>query len=200
MEIQLETIINEFYQKRHSRLKECAINSLKTIRKQHLWGELISESFFYITKNKEKLRPQIEVGNIEACLVRWMDSQINWSNSHFRKLYVNSNKKMDKMTVEMEVENLELFDEDSEAEYQERQEIARQRLKPIYETLENIPVDKRILFDLVYNQGINTSGKLEKYYQENIPIEAPGRKSCYLQLVQLKTILLSGQTQNKNHR
>ena len=76
-------------------------------------------------------------------------------------------------------------------------EETQDKISLIYATLENLPIDQKILFDLIYNQGYNTSSKLQLYYKNNMPkgYKVLERTSCWKQMCNLKNMLTSGATQ-----
>ena len=182
----MDKIINTFLTQRYNYLLECANNILKLIKRQDLKYELVNDAFFYISTNKEKLKEELETGKIEAVVVRWMTMQINWNATHFKKSWIYPNKYR---TQKLLLENLEsyvILDDVIPKEELYETEIENQnKINYINTTIPKLDLDQQILFDLVYNKGINTSGKLAKHISIS-------RTSCYYMIKELKEKLKNG--------
>lgn len=160
----MEQIINNFFAKRYDYLYECAFNSLKLIKRTELANELVTECLFHIQTNKDKLKKQINQGQLESICVRWMVMQVKWNSTKFKQNWIYSHK----YESEMEFEKLEAYtstpDESKTEEELLQYEIETQdKLNHIKQFIEQQPLDQRLLFDIIYNKGYNTSGKLSKY-------------------------------------
>ncbi len=156
----LDKIINNFYNKRYSYLIECAQNCLLSIKRQDLKGELVTESYLYITNNKEKLKDLLENNKIEAIAVNWMKMQIKWGNSSFKRDWVyknNKNQSIDTISIVIADEEI------TEEEYLQEEKEIQDKVNYIYDKISNSSLDKKLLFDTYFNLGINTCGKLSKY-------------------------------------
>lgn len=160
----MENIINDFFAKRYDYLTECSFNILKKIKRTDLATELVTECLFHIQSNQDKLEKQIKEGKLEAVCVRWMMMQVKWNSTTFKQNWIYSHK----FESEMEFEKLEAYtlqedDSKTEEELLEYELETQDKLNHIKQYIEHQPLDQRLLFDIIYNKGYNTSGKLSKY-------------------------------------
>lgn len=198
MQNKLEQTINDFFQSNHKEIKTWAVNCLKLIRRTDLWADLVSETYLYTIKFQDKLQPQIEKGQLKACVIQYMSGQVNWSNTTFKTKFIKSNQHISDLEIELADQYFNHSEEEQdEEEFFQEEKFIQDKLGMIYSNLAQLPVDQRILFDLIYNQGYNTSSKLQKYYADNMPnsFKAPARISCWRQMSNLKYMLTSGATQ-----
>jgi hypothetical protein len=159
----LKEIINKFFESRHKYLLECSNNILKLIKRQDLKYELITEAYLHITSNEEKFKELILEGKIESIVVNWMTMQIKWSNTRFKKLWVYKDSKI----TGTELENVEMYsiidDDMTEEEYLEIQKDKQDKLTHIIITMSNEQLDKQLLFNDMFKNGINSAAKLAKH-------------------------------------
>lgn len=189
----MDKIINTFFTQRYNYILECANNILKLIKRQDLKYELVNDAFFYISTNKEKLKEELENGKIEAVVVRWMTMQIKWNATHFKKSWVYPNKYHTQKLLPENLESYAILDDVIPEEELHETEIENQnKINYINTTIAKLDLDQQILFDLVYNKGINTSGKLAKHISIS-------RTSCYYMIKELKEKLKNGYKTYKNN-
>jgi len=175
----MDTIINNFFNTRYDYVLNCANNILKLIKRQDLKYELVNDAYIYIQANQEKLRPVLEEGKIEAVVVRWMTMQIKWSDTQFKKAWVYPNKHHTSSLLE-DVESYVILDDTTPEEELLQQEIDIQsQLNHIHDVISNSTLDQQLLYNDVFNLGINTSGKLAKH-------TGISRTGCYYMIKGLK--------------
>ncbi len=184
-----EDIVNQFFSEKYNYLIECANNILKLIKRQDLVYELIGDCYLHITTNKEKLNDLIINGNIEAISIRWMTMQIKWKDTQFKKAWIYPNKHHTSRLLD-DVESYAIIDNIIPEEELLAYEIETQdKLNYLYAKINNETLDQKLLFNDVFNLGINTSGKLSKH-------TGISRTGCYHMIKNLKDNLRNGYTES----
>ncbi len=177
--------IDEFFTNRYDYLNECAYNCLKIINKTHLKSELVSELYEHLTQNESKLSKLIMDNQIEAIAVRWMKMQIVWSKTKFKNAWTNPGKqfldvqfdKRDEYDEKMgKFKQLDDVDELIDDGTNKKSLLVKTH---IYNYVHSETLDQRILFETVFQNGYNTSGKLAKY-------TGISRTGCYFLIKKLK--------------
>ena len=186
----MEKIINKYFTERYDYILECANNILKNIKRQDLKYELVNDAYIYVQTNQEKLKDILEQGKIEAVVVRWMTMQIKWKDTQFKKAWVYPNKHHTQKLLD-DVEAYAILDDTIPEEELLETEIENQdKLNYINMTIANDTLDQQLLFNDVFYNGINTSGKLAKH-------TGISRTGCYYMIKYLKDKLKNGY---KNHK
>lgn len=199
----MDKIIDNLFTTRYEYLHECATNILKQVKRLDLAAELVTDCYFHIKNNKEKLSKQIEDGILEAVVVRWMTMQIRWQNTQFKKTWIYNDNIIINVTQLQAIgkQNNDINDNDSdlftlksillqdetipEEELLEIEIENQDKLNHIKYNLDNLSLDQRFLFDDFFNRGINTSNKLAKH-------TGLSRTNCYYIIKQLKANLKNG--------
>jgi hypothetical protein len=151
----LETI-DLLIHKRNKYIYQCAKNILKKVRRTDLYQELVSECYLYVYSIKDKLVNATD-NEIESVIINWMNYQIIWQGTHFKKKYIYGNNQDENINIETIDEPLD------EEDILEKEMDFQNKLDAILIKVNQLPLDKKILFDVVFNQNINTSGKLAKH-------------------------------------
>ncbi len=179
--------INELFNTRYEYLLNCAKNILKLIRRQDLKYELVTDLFFYLNNNKEKIQPQIDKGKLEAVAVRWMTQQIKWPDTKFKADWVYPSK----FTTSAAFDTVEAYiihdDEISEEDYLSQEKEIQDKMNHVQFVVSQLPLDKKILFEDVFLKGINSTGKLASHTNLS-------RTGCYYLIKDLKFQITSGWT------
>lgn len=182
----MEKRINEVFNNRYDYLLECSNNILKLITRQDLKYELVGDAYLHLNKIKDTLSIDI---NVESVIVRWMTMQVKWKNTQFKKNWVYPNKHITQSLLE-DVESYVIIDETiPEDELLSNEKEIQDKLNHIYNQLKNMSIDKKFLFENIFQQGINTSGKLSRY-------TGISRTSCYYLIQDLKKQLSNGYKTN----
>jgi len=165
--------LNEYLEKNYKFIYKAAYNILNKIKRNDLTNELVNDVYLQIAKNIESFE-NLTDSMIEAIYIRTMDKQISWSNTKFKKQYIDSQGYLN-IEIAIEIQNEGIINEDillesnvlDEIEANELEiEISKQnkeKKNTIYFNLEKMSEDKKIIFDLYVNQGYNTYGKLAAY-------------------------------------
>ena len=192
------TELNTLYATRYTYLLECAFNSLKLIRRTDLAETLLTDAYVYIESNQDKIRDknnqleEFDSSLLESIVVNWMYKQCIWSKTSFKinwvykqKLDINdavdvdgSSKNDDGYGFNDDILNyINSLTDEEEMLHNEFQH--QSKINIIKDYVSTLSTEHQILFDIVFNKGINTSGKLSKYI--NI-----SRTKCWQTLVEFK--------------
>jgi lipid II:glycine glycyltransferase (peptidoglycan interpeptide bridge formation enzyme) len=180
-----QQIINDYFSIKHKYIYECANNILKKQGRTDLASELVSEACLYLLED-DRIQPKTP-SEVEGILVNWMNKQIIWQKTAFKKKYIEGQTVPLKDSYkpnwlgELDFECLENNEEDmleKEFEYQNK-------LNIIQVNLAEMDYDKKVLYDLVFNQGYDTSGKLAAFIKLS-------RTTCYFLIKDLKEKLKNG--------
>lgn len=164
-----DKIISDFFNSRYEYLIKCANNILKLIKKQELTQELVSDCYLYIIENIDKLEEKIIQGKIEQMCVRWMTMQVKWRNTQFKKNWVYNDEHKtyldDKLHHNNDATLLDaiMIEEDDEETILQKEMEYQNKINHIETMVQQLPIDKKLLYDIIYVQGHNTSGKLSKF-------------------------------------
>jgi len=162
-------IISIYFTERYDYLIKCATNILKLIKRPELSQELVGDCYLYIIDNIDKLEDKIIDGKIEQLCVRWMTMQIRWRDTQFKKNWVYNDEKKTYLDDAMHSNNnLTLLDaimieEDDEETILKKEKEHQDKINHIQTFIQKLPIDKQLLYDIIYIKGHNTSGKLSKF-------------------------------------
>lgn len=179
----MKEIIDEYFNKRYSYLLECSKNILKTIRRTDLKNELVNDAYIHFAlSTNPKVEANIKAGKIESMMINWMDKQVKWNNTQFKKNWVYPNKNI----VDAEFDDVESYI-DSDEELTEDQIMAKEKefqdkLTYIHLTISNLPVDKQILYQDVFLNGHKSGRKLAKH-------TGISETGCYYLIKDLKELI-----------
>jgi len=168
-----QQLLNKYLSTNSDYIYGAAKNILKKINRTDLADVLVSEVYLRL-QGKIDSFSGLTTSSIEAIYIRTMDKQITWGKTKFKKDHIENHFNYDiDNIIDMQNENKYLNDtllDDNELdrieEYElqlEEQHHQQNKLNTIYTNLEQLPTDKKILFDLYSNQGYNSSGKLAKF-------------------------------------
>ncbi len=177
-----QQIINDYFSTNHKYIYECANNILRKQSRTDLASELVSEAVLYILED-DRIQPTTH-SEVEGILVNWMNKQIMWQKTAFKKKYLEDDYtnpiKDNQDFQESELNEEEILEK--EYEYQNK-------LNIIYVNLSQMDYDKKVLYDLGFKQGYDTSGKLANFIKLS-------RTTCYFLIKDLKEKLKNGYTVN----
>lgn len=165
-----EKTISDFFNSRYEYLLTCADNCLKLIKRRDLSNELVSDCFIYLNDNKEKLSIKINEGvDLEAYCVRWMIMQVKWRDTQFKKNWIKKDEKKTYLddtlhpNAEYSTMDILMVEEDDEENLLHQELEHQNKVNHIQTYVSGLSIDKRLLYDIIFNKGYNTSGKLSKY-------------------------------------
>lgn len=195
------TELNKLFNTRYEYLLECSYNSLKLIRRTDLDTTLLADAYEYVVVSEEKIRlknKNITQSLLESIVVNWMYKQCIWSNTKFKRKFIYADKidinhsidiQGDSKVDGMDGQNDGVFKYinsiHSEEEDMLRDEFEHQeKFTFINEYRKSLDLEKALLFEAVYDKGMNTSGKLSSYI-------GISRTKCWKILTEFKTIINS---------
>ena len=115
-------------------------------------------------------------------LINWMDKQIKWNNTQFKKNWIYTDKNL----VNAEFDDVESFidldEEISEEEILSIEKEFQDKLASIQITISNLPIDKQILYQDVFLKGFKSGRKLAKH-------TGISETGCYYLIKDLKELI-----------
>jgi len=162
--------ISTFFTNRYSYLLECASNILKYSGLSQLAPDLVTDCYTYIIDNQAKLDDKIQLGMIEPIAVRWMVMQMKWRGTKFKKEWIYTDAllvSLNEIISDINSSDKQTRLEDSlMSEVQDEEEILeieknhQDKINHIKVYVSQMPVDKQLLFQMIYEQGYDSSSKL----------------------------------------
>lgn len=183
-----EEIVNKLFTDRYQYLLKCATNILKNRNRLDLATTLVNDAYLQICENIDKYTELIDEGKIEGVVVRWMQMQIIWNNTQFKKEWVYSDYNTisfnftfneDDENANIILENIIESDETSLEDHLQYNKTMEDKLNHISQFVKELPLHQQLLFKDIYIKGINTSGKLAKH-------TGISRTGCYWLMKDLK--------------
>ncbi len=157
--------LNQYFTDNYQWLEKTAICLTSKINKRYLAPELISNCFIHLS---EAYTPDMNNNQIKAIIINYMNMQVIWSNTQLKKSILKDNPEI---TI---IEN-----NDNEEEMLEKEFLFQNKINHIHKWVAQAKPEDRLLFDIVFNQGYNTSGKLAKH-------SGLSRTTCYTLITNLK--------------
>jgi hypothetical protein len=176
--------LDQLLKERYDYLLECAHNILKLVNRTDLDTTLLSDAYEYVIANQHK----IDEDKLEATILRYMTMQIKWKGTAFKKQWIYVDKKIN---TNVDTSSLNEIDETiTEEELLQNEVIIEDKLRYVFDTIGNMTLDKKLLFEAVFLSGINSSGKLAKH-------TGISRTGCYYLIKDLKTTIIDGYKNNE---
>ncbi len=176
--------LDQLFNVRYNYLLQCAHNILKLVNRTDLDTTLLSDAYQYVIANQHK----IDEDKLEATIVRWMTMQIKWKGTTFKKQWIYVDKKIN---TNVDTSSLNEIDETiTEEELLQNEVIIEDKLRYVFDTIGNMTLDKKLLFEAVFLNGINSSGKLANH-------TGISRTGCYYLIKDLKTTIKDGYKNNE---
>lgn len=170
------TNLNKYFTDNYKWIEKTAINLTQKLNKSYLAPELISNCYLHLSVLDTE---NMQDNKIKSIIVNYMNMQVIWSNTAIKKTILKDNIQPDSIVqyvnqVDDSQSEEELIEELLEEEFQ-----IQNKLNFITQWLQMARPEDRILFDIIYNQGYNTSGKLAKH-------SGFSRTTCYSLMTKLK--------------
>lgn len=175
--------LDQLFNTRYNYLLECSHNVLKFVSRTDLDTTLLSDAYEYVISNQTK----IDEDNLEATVVRYMTMQILWKGTQFKKkwIYADTN-----INTNIDTSDLDDIDDSIPEELLLENEVEMEKkLRYVFDTINNDTLDQKMLFEAVFLNGINSSGKLAKH-------TGISRTGCYYLIKNLKEKLKDGYKNN----
>ncbi len=174
-------IIDEYFDTNYSQLQKIAKNILGKVNKSDMAPELISEAYMYLIDNQDKLQQLVEESGPESIIVRFMQYQILWSKTKFKKNNIinNNNLNLDIETSEDDddiINNKYVLEklitiEDEQEDVLEKEKEFQDKYNELQIRIQNLSKKNQQVWAL-YQLGYNNSGKLSKHI-------GLSRNTCY---------------------
>lgn len=174
-------IIDEYFDTNYSHLQKIAKNILGKVNKSDMAPELISEAYMYLIDNQDKLQQLVEESGPESIIVRFMQYQIVWSKTKFKKNNIinNNNLNLDRETSEDDddiINNKYVLEklitlEDEQEDILEKEKEFQDKYNELQIRIQNLSKKNQPVWAL-YQLGYNNSGKLAKHI-------GLSRNTCY---------------------
>lgn len=165
-------VLNKYFDQRQDFIYECAKNILKQIKRTDLTNELVSECFIYMAENQKKLKKQANEPfiNIEAVCLNWMNKQVVWQKTGFKRKYIMFEDNL----VDNDVSDFDryILEEMSDEEVMGKEMEIQNKMNHVYSKYSTLDRDDKQLYQYVYVDGYDTSGKLKKHLRL-------GRTTCW---------------------
>lgn len=168
--------INQYFTENYKWIEQTANNLTSKLNKRYLASELISNCYLHLI--------DIETNNmsdnkIKSIIINYMNMQVIWSNTKIKKSIIKDSIQSENVIKYVnQVDDTQSEEELIEELLQEEFDI-QNKLNFINQWLSTAMLQDRLLFDVVYNQGYNTSGKLARH-------SGLSRTTCYTIMRKLK--------------
>lgn len=168
--------LNQYITNNYKWMEQTAINLTSKLNKRYLAAELVSNCYLHLaTLDTEPM----DDNKIKSIIINYMNMQVIWSNTKIKKTILKDNIQPDNVVqyvnqIDDSISEEELIEELLEEEFQ-----IQNKINFIHKWISTARPEDRLLFDIVYNQGFNTSGKLSKHC-------GLSRTTCYTLIRKLK--------------
>jgi predicted nucleic acid-binding protein len=184
--------IDKLFNTRYEYLLDCCYNSLKLIRRTDLNTTLLADAYIYIKENEIKLGDKIDEGLLESIVVNWCYKQVIWSNTSFKRKWIYKNKIDINTSVDLEENASETMDDRNKSIFKYINELTiddedlieskmmdEYKISTIYSYINTLPLPEKLLFQYVFEDGIDNSGKLSRHI-------GISRTTCWKMIKKLK--------------
>lgn len=184
------TKLNKYFTDNYKWIQQTANNLTSKLNKRYLASELISNCYLHMVNLETE---SMDNNKIKSIIINYMNMQVIWSNTKLKETILKDNIQPETIVqyvnqVDDSQSEEELIEELLEEEYQ-----IQNKINFITQWLQTARPEDRILFDIIYNQGYNTSGKLAKY-------SGFSRTTCYSLMTKLKNKIRADYEQFINKR
>jgi hypothetical protein len=157
-----------FTEDKYNWLISVAKNNLAKINWTQMADELVSDCYIHLNSLDEQQRTESQ---LDAIAVRYMQMQVVWSKTDLKKKIIKDQNQLENQII---IDDTKTEDEilEFEIDYQNK-------LNHIAICSQQLNLEQRLLFDIVFNLQINNSGKLAKH-------TGLSRTTCYHLIKDLK--------------
>ena len=169
-------LLNVFFTSGATHIKQVAHSQLHKLKRTDLIDDLIAETYIYL--NELLLSPQHQttrhnlvltqnIDYIDSILVNYMQKQIIWSNTKFKRnnIWTNYSKPLYQSTTlssDFSITNQNITTTTDDEDILEYEKNHQDKLTHIAATIPTLPIEQQILFNLIYNQGHTTAAAISK--------------------------------------
>jgi hypothetical protein len=181
-----KTIIDSYFAANYKKLITVAKNCLRKLKEEDSASQLVSDAYLYVV---ELPSPIETTSKLESIIVNYISKQTVWDGTTFKKNYVNLPK--NETMFELSTNDLDYEEEQQELDYNDSMDTFMSNLEELRDSL---PIEKKILFDLIYKEGINTSGKLYTHLGGRV-----NRTYCWKMIKEIKEYVTNNKELNDNY-
>lgn len=168
--------LNQYFTNNYKWITQTAEKLTSKLNKRYLAAELISNCYLHLASLHTE---PMSDNKIKSIIINYMNMQVIWSNTKLKKTILKDNIQPDSVIqyvnqVDDSLSEEELIEELLEEEFQ-----IQNKINFIHQWLQTARPEDRLLFDIVYNQGYDNSGKLSRHC-------GLSRTTCYTMITRLK--------------
>lgn len=161
--------LNDYFtQAKYDWLISVAQNNLAKLNWIQVSDELVSDTYLYLTNQDPSTKTESQ---LDAIAVRYIQMQVVWSKTELKKKMIKDQTQLENQII--------IDDSKTEDEILEFEMDYQNKLNHIAIYSNQLNLEQRLLFDIVFNLGINNSGKLAKH-------TGLSRTTCYHLIKDLK--------------
>ena len=168
--------INNYFTKNYKWVEQTAINLTSKLNKRYLASELISNCYLHLSSLDTD---DMTDNRIKSIIINYMNMQVIWRNTKIKSSIIKDNIQPENVIQYVNQVDDTQSEEELIEEWLEEQYQIQEKINFLNQWILTARPEDRILFDIIYNQGYNTSGKLSKY-------SGFGRTTCYSLMTKLK--------------
>ncbi len=154
-----KTLIDSYFSANYDKITQIANNVLFKLHQTEFTSDLVNNSYIYLTS----LDKELTKDNIEAIVVNYIHKQTVWTSTEIKNTF---SPELIRHQDNYELSS-EQFEFDDTPNFELKNQEVEDKLSAINKYMESLPLPKKKLFEIVYLDGVNTSGKLKKYFDSN---------------------------------
>jgi hypothetical protein len=168
--------LNQYFTNNYKWVEQTAVNLTSKLNKRYLASELISNCYLHLASLDTE---PMEDNKIKSIIINYMNMQVIWSNTKIKKTILKDNIQPDSVVKFVNQVDDSLSEEELIEELLEEEFVIQNKINFIHQWLQSARPEDRLLFDIVFNQGYNNSGKLSRH-------SGLSRTTCYSMISKLK--------------
>lgn len=168
--------INQYFTNNYKWVEQTAINLTSKLNKKYLAPELISNCYLHLISLDTE---SMEDNKIKSIIINYMNMQVIWSKTKIKQTILKDNIQPDSVIQYVNQVDDSLSEEELIEELLEEEFKIQNKINFIHQWLQTARPEDRLLFDIVFNQGYNNSGKLSRHC-------GLSRTTCYTMISKLK--------------
>jgi hypothetical protein len=168
--------LNDYFTDNYQWLVTSATNLCAKLNKTYLTSDLISNTYLHLNK---VYTDDLEDNQIKAIIINYMNMQVVWSNTKLKRTIIDETPQSNLIVKYTNQEDDSQSEEEVMEEYMEEQFEIQNKINFIHSFIAKAKPEDRLLFDIVFNQGYNNSGKLARH-------SGLSRTTCYTLIRNLK--------------
>jgi len=168
--------LNKYFTDNYQWLQNSATSICSKINKRYLVADLVSNTYLHLYK---VYTDELKDNEIKAIIINYMNMQVIWSNTKLKRTIIKETPQSENIVKYKQQEDDSISEEELMEELLEEEFLIQNKVNYIHSWVAKARPEDRLLFDIVFNQGYNTSGKLSKH-------SGLSRTTCYTLIRNLK--------------